>query len=141
MNMTVMLFIVACVALCFFYVPYAKKQRARAYGKLSARLDDPNTVRVALWINLEKVNGEVFTGEYHYWTAIKKAVLNPDPVGVALFEPGTYDFTVSSNTDHKYQNVNMQVEMLPGETYQLGCNADGPYLVIDPEPARYDYKK
>lgn len=140
MNLTIIIFLILSVALCFLYMPYAKKQRKHARNKLEPLISDPNAVRVALWINLDKVNDHVFTGEFHYWTGIKKAMLNSEPVGVALFEPGKYHFIVSSNSNNQYKNVGMFVELLAGQTYQLGCNEDGPYLVIDPEPTRYDYK-
>lgn len=140
MNFTVILFLVFSVVFSLLCIHYAKKQRRRERSVLEPLISDPNTAKVAIWINLDKVNDQIFTGECHYWTDIPKGMLNSEVVGVALFEPGKYYFTVSSKSNNQYKDVRMCIELLPGQTYQLDCNDEGPYLIIDPEPTRYDYK-
>lgn len=98
---------------------------------------DPDTAKIALWINIDQANGEDFTGDYEYETDIDYAGRK---LTVALFKSGSYQLIVSSNSRKKYQNVAIDVNLEPGITYQLGCNSDGVYFVPDPDPARYVLK-
>lgn len=117
-----------------------KKQKEQ-YEKVKHLLDNPDIVKIALWINIDKVNGVEYTGENEYSSNFKNGLLNFHPVSVALFEPGEYRFSVSSNSRSEYQDLEMEVVLSPGLVYQLGCNDRGPYFVTDPNPARYEYKE
>ncbi len=117
----------------------AKKQ-AETFHRLESVYNNPNIVKVALWINIDSVNGEPLDESYVYKTNMKNGLLNPNKVEVALFNPGIYTFVVSSNSREEYRDVRMQVELHAGMTYQLGCNEEGTYLVNDPNPARYELK-
>jgi hypothetical protein len=127
------------------YNRYAKgqriqKQRAQLEN-VKSLLQDGETVKVALWINIERVNGIEYSDEFEYSTKLKNGLLNPHPVSVALFKPGEYRLTVSSNSREEYQGIEMLVTMAAGTVYQLGCNDGGPYFVVDPDPARYEYRE
>lgn len=121
-----------------------KKKELRKHEDINIRLypiyNNPNIVKVALWVNLDSVNGKPLDESFVYYTNLKNGILNPNKVEVALFNPGVYNFTVSSNSRAEYQHVEMQVKLEPGVTYQLGCNESGPYFVPDPNPERYQLK-
>lgn len=113
----------------------ALEERIKMYNRLKPIMDKPETVRIATWIEINKVNGKSYSEALEYLVKVS----DEGTIGVALFEPGDYEFVVSSYTRANHRNVTMNVSLNPGETYQLGCNQDGPYLIVDPNPERYDH--
>lgn len=113
----------------------ALEERIRMYERLKPIMDKPETVRIATWIEINSVNGEPYSEDHEYLVKVSEE----GTIGVALFQAGDYDFVVSSYTRRNYKNIKMKVSLQAGEIYQLGCNQDGPYLIVDPNPKRYDH--
>ena len=126
------------------YSAIKKKKNAKlqyeTYHRLLPVYNDPNIAKIALWINIDSVNGNPLNESFLYKTNLKNGILNPNKVEVALFNPGAYTFIVSSNSREEYKNIKMQVLIQPGITYQLGCNDEGPYFIKDSYPERYELK-
>ncbi|MFT0211479.1 hypothetical protein VQ643_02550 [Pseudomonas sp. F1_0610] len=137
--------IVSCLVMAAYYFfnkgklkKYAEemKEHKAEFEKL---VRDPNTVRVAMWINIDDLESEAHGYWHEYETNLSNGIGRK--VKVALFNPGSYHFVVSSNSNRSVQGVAMDVELEAGVTYQLGCNSeDGAYFVVDPDPDRYAYK-
>lgn len=113
----------------------ALEERVKMYQRLKPIMDRPETVRIATWIEINCVNGKPYIEDLEYLVKVS----DEGTIGVALFQPGDYELIVSSYTQSHFKNVKMNISLNPGEVYQLGCNQTGPYLIIDPNPERYDY--
>ena len=100
---------------------------------------NPDIARVALWIDLDTINGESTDFTYSYWKSVKSKAFNKNlDVTVLLLKAGSYDFVASSKSNSKLKKVPIKVNLKPGITYQLGCDDNGIYCIEDSEPDRYN---
>lgn len=131
-------FILGIVVVVILFFAWNSKRSNDEHKKIRDVYNQPETVKIALWIDLNSVNGKNVDYAYSYWTKVRSNMYNSDSdVLIILFKPGIYDFTVSSKSRKEYKNIDMKVELHAGVTYQLGCNEGGVYFIEDPDSERY----
>lgn len=107
--------------------------------KIKAYSLDPNVSKIALWIDLDEIDGDKIDCTNSYWKSVKSKIDDSSfDVIVLLLKAGEYNFTASSKSNSKYNKVKIQVEVKAGITYQLGCDDNGVYFIEDSDPKRYD---
>lgn len=138
----IIVFVILLVISSFCFSKINKKNKInkqKEYDKLYPIYSNPNTVKVAVWISVSTINGNPVDLSRVYNVQVKSAMSGANmDVDVFLLEPGVYDFVVNSR---RYTNAPIQAELKAGQTYQLGANDDGPYIIVDQEPERYQLNK
>lgn len=100
--------------------------------------NNPELVKLAIWIELNSMNGQAIDYTYSYWKKVKNKTSDSYvDVLILLLKPGKYDFVASDNLNEQYKNITISSELKPGATYELGSNQDGIYLIEDTNPDRY----